>query len=222
MDMKGFSLRFRIESKLFNGYVIQPIPIVILSGFTLIAFLFIAIWCTVEELSPVENTEYAIKESMFVSYSRDEYFFFMKADEYIIKTDDDGAFSLPVDAVKSEEILEKIIKNRMPVFISYNVPSNQSKRESLLYCRNNRCRRNCDRRSRSNIRSARRRFPRGPDDALGNMSGLLGTWHRRLLHSMPRPRAPASGGAADTAGIPQFLRKGCARKRAKQMSRTAG
>lgn len=122
--MKGFSLRFRIESKLFNGYVIQPIPIVILSGFTLIAFLFIAIWCTVEELSPVENTEYAIKESMFVSYSRDEYFFFMKADEYIIKTDDDGAFSLPVDAVKSEEILEKIIKNRMPVFISYNVPSN--------------------------------------------------------------------------------------------------
>ena len=75
MDMKGFSLRFRIESKLFNGYVIQPIPIVILSGFTLIAFLFIAIWCTVEELSPVENTEYAIKESMFVSYSRDEYFF---------------------------------------------------------------------------------------------------------------------------------------------------
>ena len=122
--MKGFSLRFRIESKLFNGYVIQPIPIVILSGFTLIAFLFIAILCTVEELSPVENTEYAIKESMFVSYSRDEYFFFMKADEYTIKTDDDGAFSLPVDAVKSEEILEKIIKNRMPVFISYNVPSN--------------------------------------------------------------------------------------------------
>ena len=124
MDMKGFSLRFRIESKLFNGYVIQPIPIVILGGFTLIAFLFIAIWCTVEELSPAENTEYAIKESMFVSYSRDEYFFFMKADEYIIKTDDDGAFSLPVDAVKSEEILEKIIKNRMPVVVSYNVPSN--------------------------------------------------------------------------------------------------
>lgn len=122
--MKGFSLRFRIESKLFNGYVIQPIPIVILGGFTLIAFLFIAIWCTVEELSPAENTEYAIKESMFVSYSRDEYFFFMKADEYIIKTDDDGAFSLPVDAVKSEEILEKIIKNRMPVVVSYNVPSN--------------------------------------------------------------------------------------------------
>ena len=122
--MKGFSLRFRIESKLFSGYVKQPIPIVILVGFTLIAFLFIAIWCTVEELSPAENTEYAIKESMFVSYSRDEYFFFMKADEYIIKTDEDGAFSLPVDAVKSEEILEKIIKNRMPVFISYNVPSN--------------------------------------------------------------------------------------------------
>lgn len=124
--MKGFSLRFPIESKLFNGYVMQPIPIVILSGFTLIAFLFIAIWCTVEELSPVENTEYAIKESMFVSYSRDEYFFFMKADEYIIKTDDDGAFSLPVDAVKSEEILEKIIKNRMPVVVSYNVPSNSN------------------------------------------------------------------------------------------------
>ena len=122
--MKGFSLRFRIESKLFNGYVMQPIPIVILGGFTLIAFLFIAIWCTVEELSPAENTEYAIKESMFVSYSRDEYFFFMKADEYIIKTDNDGAFSLPVDAVKSEEILEKIIKNRMPVVVSYNVPSN--------------------------------------------------------------------------------------------------
>ena len=117
-------MRFRIESKLFNGYVIQPIPIVILGGFTLIAFLFIAIWCTVEELSPAENTEYAIKESMFVSYSRDEYFFFMKADEYIIKTDDDGAFSLPVDAVKSEEILEKIIKNLMPVVVSYNVPSN--------------------------------------------------------------------------------------------------
>lgn len=122
--MKGFSLRFRIESKLFNGYVIQPIPIVILVGFTLIAFLFIAIWCTVEELSPPENTEYAIKESMFVSYSRDEYFFFMKADEYIIKTDDDGAFSLPVDTVESEEILERIIKNRMPVVVSYNVPSN--------------------------------------------------------------------------------------------------
>ena len=90
----------------------------------MIAFLFIAIWCTVEELSPAENTEYAIKESMFVSYSRDEYFFFMKADEYIIKTDDDGAFSLPVDTVESEEILERIIKNRMPVVVSYNVPSN--------------------------------------------------------------------------------------------------
>lgn len=124
MDMKGFSLRFRIESKLFNGYVMQPIPIVILVGFTLIAFLFIAIWCTVEELSPAENAEYAIKESMFVSYSRDEYFFFMKADEYIMKTDNDGAFSLPVDTVESEEILEKIIKNRMPVVVSYNVPSN--------------------------------------------------------------------------------------------------
>lgn len=30
---------------------------------------------------------------------------------------------------------------------------------------------------------------------------------------MPCPRAPASGGTADTAGIPQFLRKGCVREK---------
>lgn len=124
--MREFSLRFRIESKLFNGYVMQPIPIVILMSFTLIAFLFVTIWCTADELSPSDYTECAIKKSVIASYYRDEYFFFMRADEYTIKTDDNNTFSLPVDAIKSEKILGEIIRNRTPVVISYKIPANSN------------------------------------------------------------------------------------------------
>ena len=161
---------------------------------------------------------YAIKESMFVSYSRDEYFFFMKADEYIIKTDNDGAFSLPVDTVESEEILEKIIKNRMSVVVSYNVPSNPNAKVyyiAEITDADGTVIVDCEAISAARTENSR--------------EGLTMLWViclvywglRRLLDFMPRPRAPASGGVADTAGIPQFLRKGCAHKRAKQMSRTA-
>ena len=66
--MKGFSLRFRIESKLFNGYVMQPIPIVVLTVLVGIAVLYIAVSGTWETLSEMRNpAEYAASECVFTA-----------------------------------------------------------------------------------------------------------------------------------------------------------
>ena len=66
--MKGFSLRFRIESKLFNGYVMQPIPIVVLTVLVGIAVLYIAVSGTWETLAEMRNpAEYTASECVLTA-----------------------------------------------------------------------------------------------------------------------------------------------------------
>ena len=113
--MKGFSLRFRIESKLFNGYVMQPIPIVILWSIVGIAILALAISCSLEPLLEPSTPECSMTKCEFISYSGD-------GPSFVIRSNEDQVYYLPTDAIEDEHILESIIENKTAVKISYKLP----------------------------------------------------------------------------------------------------
>ena len=117
MDMKGFSLRFRIESKLFNGYVIQPIPIVVLTVLVGIAVLYIAVSGTWETLSEMRNpAEYTASECVFTAYR-------CEGPIYVVTGGDGYRYHLPVKAVDEERVLEDLVESKTPVVMIYKLPT---------------------------------------------------------------------------------------------------
>ena len=118
--MKGFSLRFRIESKLFNGYVIQPIPIVVLTVLVGIAVLYIAVSGTWETLSEMRNpAEYAASECVFTAYR-------CEGPIYVVTGGDGCRYHLPVKAVDEERELEDLVESKTPVVVIYKLPTDSN------------------------------------------------------------------------------------------------
>lgn len=113
--MRGFSLRFRIESKLFNGYVMQPIPIVILWIIVGGTVLALAISCSIEPLLETSAPACSATKCKFISYSSDGPIF-------VIMSNEDQVYYLPADAVEDARILESVIKNRTTVKVCYKLP----------------------------------------------------------------------------------------------------
>lgn len=113
--MNGHSIKQKVEAKIFNGYVIEPIPMLAFAVIVGITFLSLAIWATWDILWKPQNTEASEKESYFLSYYRDGPIYTIKTYDYM--------FDLPVDAIEDEYLLERIIENRTPVVVKYELPS---------------------------------------------------------------------------------------------------
>ena len=112
-DMKN-----RIESKLFNGYVIEPIPMVVLTcfvGMCLLGLLLWGIWDT------HHSDDYEIKEAMctIVSYECD-------GPVYVIETNQNLRFDLPSGAFENE-LLDHVIYTNAPVRIKYKCVNTQKR-----------------------------------------------------------------------------------------------
>ena len=118
--MKGFSLRFRIESKLFNGYVMQPIPIVVLTVLVGIAVLYIAVSGTWETLAEMRNpAEYTASECVLTAYR-------CEGPIYVVTGGDGYRYHLPVKAVDEERVLEDLVESKTPVVVIYKLPTDSN------------------------------------------------------------------------------------------------
>lgn len=113
-------MRFRIESKLFNGYVIQPIPIVVMTVLVGIAVLYIAVSGTWETLSEISSpAEYAASECVFTAYR-------CEGPIYVVIGGDDCQYHLPVKAVDEERVVEDLVESKTPVVVIYKLPTDSN------------------------------------------------------------------------------------------------
>ena len=99
----------KINNRLCNGYVREPVPIVILAIVVLLAFLVLAIWSTVDMLSPA-TYETEIREVQFIEYKQD-------GPIYEILSAEGTLYDLPVLSVDNLVIIDSLIDNGESVLL---------------------------------------------------------------------------------------------------------
>lgn len=113
------TIKNSIESKLFNGYVIEPIPLVVLTCLVGVWLLGLCIW-GIGDAFYIDD--YEIKESIcsIVSYEYD-------GPVCLIETDQDFRFELPYGAVEND-LLDCVINSNTPVIIEYKYETLQRRK----------------------------------------------------------------------------------------------
>lgn len=102
-------MKSRIENFLFNGYVKEPIPIVLLALLVGVVFLIFAIWASVELVFP-PSCEPTTKETQFVKYEQD-------GPIYSLLSSDGQSYDLPVASIVDDSLLDSLINNGVSVLI---------------------------------------------------------------------------------------------------------
>ncbi len=102
-------MKSKIENFLFNGYVKEPIPIVVLALFVGIVFLFFAVWASVESVFP-SSCEPTTKETQFVEYEQD-------GPIYSLLSSDGQSYDLPVASIVDNSLLDSLINDGVSVLI---------------------------------------------------------------------------------------------------------
>lgn len=102
-------MKSKIDNFLFNGYVREPIPIVVLALFVGVIFLIFAIWASVEScFSPV--FEPVAKETQFTEYEQD-------GPIYSLLSSDGQSYDLPVSSIVDNSLLDSLINDGVSVLI---------------------------------------------------------------------------------------------------------
>ena len=102
-------MKNKIENFLFNGYVKEPIPIVVLALFVGVGFLFFAIWASVESVFP-PSYEPITKEEQFIEYEQD-------GPLYLLISSNGQSYDLPVDSIVDSSLLDSLINDGVSVLI---------------------------------------------------------------------------------------------------------
>lgn len=114
MDSNNRSIKQRIERKLFNGYVLEPIPIVVLISIIGMAFIGLSLWATWDILMPHEAIQLAVKECRVVAYHCD-------GPIYVLESNDQTFFDLPVNAIEDHSVIDSMVLNCTSVVIKYEL-----------------------------------------------------------------------------------------------------
>ena len=102
-------MKKKIENFLFNGYIKEPIPIVVLASLVGVVFLIFAIWSSIELFSP-SSCEPTTKETQFIEYERD-------GPIYSLLSSDGQSYDLPVASIIDNSLLDLLINNGGSVLI---------------------------------------------------------------------------------------------------------
>lgn len=109
-------MKQRLENKLFNGYVRNPIPMVLFAMVVGVALLTLAVWATIDSFRPVQIKS-LITEEVFVKYTCDGPIF-------VVSAASGQTYDLPTDAITDSGLLDDLVKNKTSVFVEYLLPIN--------------------------------------------------------------------------------------------------
>lgn len=115
-------MKSKIENFLFNGYVREPIPIVVLASFVGAVFLFFAIWASVEAFF-LPSCESATKETRFIEYEQD-------GPIYSLLSLDGQSYHLPAASIVDHSLLDSLINSEVSLLVEYD-SANYEKGSSL-------------------------------------------------------------------------------------------
>ena len=102
-------MKSKIENFLFNGYVREPIPMVVLGTLVGVVFLVFSFWASVESISP-PSYEPLIKEIQFIEYEQD-------GPIYSLLSLDGQSYDLPVASIVDRSLLDSLINDDVSVLI---------------------------------------------------------------------------------------------------------
>ncbi len=114
----------KIETRLFNGYVADPIPIVILASIVGIASIALALWATISHFIP-SNALIQTETCFFTAYA-------VNGPCYELDTNTTNRFRLQKSAIQDENILIKTIGNADKVTVSYEFIPNKKHTYSIV------------------------------------------------------------------------------------------
>ena len=109
--MKNSSIK-KLETKLFNGYVAEPIPIVVIASIVAIAFLAVSLWATWDIVMYSRITTISTTECTIVDYRSDEF-------DYLLISDSGVFYTLPKAVIENSEILDKVLDENPQIVIEY-------------------------------------------------------------------------------------------------------
>lgn len=114
--MKRESIKCRIEESLFNGYVLEPIPIVLFAAIVGVALFAFSLWATWDFVFPPSESQSTVEECVIIDYKRD-------GPIYILRSDSGFSFHLPTDSVENRSLLDVLISNHVSVAVEYMTPT---------------------------------------------------------------------------------------------------
>lgn len=109
MSIKQF--KDYLESKLFNGYVREPIPSVLIACFVGCAFLFIATSATVDICFSVDEKAVQTEAYTLVSYYED-------GPTCVLVSNSGALFAMPIKSVANYSLLDNLISEEKEIVIN--------------------------------------------------------------------------------------------------------
>lgn len=118
--MNNHNLRHKLELKLFNGYVIEPIPIAFFACLVGLAFLVIAMWATYDTNHPASADVY-VENCTVVDFYED-------GSSYVLVSSYGQLFDLPCNSMNDDSLLINMIESQEDVIITSKNYSGDSNR----------------------------------------------------------------------------------------------
>lgn len=104
-------MKHKISYILFNGYVREPLPMVLIASVVGIAFLAFAIWSTIDLCTPL-NYNTTIELLTVVEYEQD-------GPIYSLLASDGFYYDLPINAIDDSSMIDYLVENKVSVFVEY-------------------------------------------------------------------------------------------------------
>ncbi len=110
--MKDTSYNYQNKSKLFNGYIKEPVAILVLELLVGIAFLTLALWATTDILALPVTNEVSTDDCVLIKYECD-------GPIYTLESSTGSLYDLPTGSLDGTAILDNLIINRASLVIKY-------------------------------------------------------------------------------------------------------
>lgn len=107
-------MKQKLNNILFNGYVREPIPMVILAAIVGIALLLFAIWASID-LFITSSYDSITREAQFVKFERD-------GPIYSLLSSDGYSFDLPAASISDISLIDWLIDNEVSLLVEYASP----------------------------------------------------------------------------------------------------
>ena len=104
-------MKQNINDYFFNGYVKEPIPMVILASVVGIALLFFSIWSSIDLCIPSDN-QTTTQIAYFVEYEPDGPVFSLLAS-------DGNSYNLPIKVIDDTSMIDHYIESKISLCIEY-------------------------------------------------------------------------------------------------------
>lgn len=117
-------MKKRLNDILFNGYVREPIPMVVIPVFVGICFFILALLCT-RECLVTNSYKTTFTSGNLVSYKEDGPIF-------TLIVSDNFSYDIPKSAVNNEELFDRLMYSQEEILIEYVSASESMKRRDII------------------------------------------------------------------------------------------